>query len=106
MQILVHYPFEPDQIEELKAAGARHGHTVVYAVDEAAALAAAPGTEVILGGFSPAVCAAAPKLRWIQSNSTGMDKLLFPEIIERDEVMISNVAGLYASQGGEHAWAL
>ena len=35
-----------------------------------------------------------------------MDKFLFPEIIERDEVMISNVAGLYASQGAEHAWAL
>jgi phosphoglycerate dehydrogenase-like enzyme len=35
-----------------------------------------------------------------------MDKMLYPEIIERDEVAISNVAGLYASQGGEHAWAL
>jgi phosphoglycerate dehydrogenase-like enzyme len=74
--------------------------------DAAAALAAAPEVEVILGSFPPAVCAAAPKLRWIQSNSTGMDKLLFPEIIGRDEVSISNVAGLYASQGGEHAWAL
>src|SRR5690606_1164050 len=44
--------------------------------------------------------------RWIQSFSTGMDKFLFPEIVARDEVQISNVAGLYASQGGEHAWAL
>jgi len=35
-----------------------------------------------------------------------MDKFLFPEIIERDDVMVSNVAGLYASQGAEHAWAL
>jgi D-3-phosphoglycerate dehydrogenase len=52
------------------------------------------------------VCAAAPKLRWIQSFSTGMDKFLFPEIVERAEVQISNVAGLYASQGAEHAWAL
>jgi phosphoglycerate dehydrogenase-like enzyme len=74
--------------------------------EEADALAAAPEAEVILGHFRPAVCAAAPKLRWIQSFSTGMDKFLFPEIIERDEVAISNVAGLYASQGGEHAWAL
>jgi phosphoglycerate dehydrogenase-like enzyme len=106
MQILVHYPFEPDQLEEFKQLGARHGHTVICVSDEAAAVAAAPETEVILGGFSPAICAAAPKLRWIQSYSTGMDKMLFPEIVERDEVMISNVAGLYASQGGEHAWAL
>src|SRR5688572_9733879 len=106
MQILVHYPFEAEQFEEFKALGARHGHTVVCVTEEADAVAAAPETEVILGHFRPAVCAAAPKLRWVQSFSTGMDKFLFPEIIERDEVAISNVAGLYASQGGEHAWAL
>jgi phosphoglycerate dehydrogenase-like enzyme len=35
-----------------------------------------------------------------------MEKFLFPEIIAREEVMVSNVAGLYASQGAEHAWAL
>ncbi len=58
-----------------------------------------------MGRFLPAVCAAAPGLRWIQSNSAGMDHFLFPEIIERD-VIITNMAGRYASQGGEHAWAL
>ena len=106
MNILVHYSFEPEQFEAFKALGARHGHTVVCVTEEADAIAAAPEAEVILGHFRPAVCAVAPKLRWIQSFSTGMDKFLFPEIVERDEVAVSNVAGLYASQGGEHAWAL
>ena len=106
MQIMVNYPFEAEQLEEFQALAAKHGHTVVCVTGEAEALAAAKETEVILGGFPPEVCAAAPKLRWIQSYSTGMDKVLFPEIVERDAVMISNVAGLYASQGGEHAWAL
>jgi phosphoglycerate dehydrogenase-like enzyme len=106
MHILVHYPFEPEQFEAFKELGARHGHTVICVTEDADALAAAPEVEVILGHFRPEVCAAAPKLRWIQSFSTGMDKFLFPEIVERDEVQISNVAGLYASQGGEHAWAL
>ena len=106
MHILVHYPFEPEQFEAFKELGTRHGHTVVCVTEEADALAAAPEAEVILGHFRPAVCAAATKLRWVQSFSTGMDKFLFPEIVERDEVAISNVAGLYASQGGEHAWAL
>lgn len=106
MQILIHYPFSAEQIDAFRDLAAAHGHTVVHANDEAAALAAAPDTEVILGYFSPGVCAAASRLRWIQSYSAGMDKFLFPEIIERDEVQISNVAGLYASQGGEHAWAL
>ncbi|MEZ4861200.1 MAG: D-2-hydroxyacid dehydrogenase [Caldilineaceae bacterium] len=106
MRILIQYAFTPEQIDGLRSLAARYGHEVVYAADDAAAVAAAPEAEVILGWFKPDVCAAAPKLRWIQSFSTGMEKFLFPAIIERDEVKISNVAGLYASQGAEHAWAL
>jgi phosphoglycerate dehydrogenase-like enzyme len=107
MKILVHYPFEPDQIAGFQqVAQACGGHEVIAVTEEADAVQAASDVEVILGHFRPAVCAAAPKLRWIQSFSTGMEKFLFPEIIERDEVRISNVAGLYASQGAEHAWAL
>src|SRR5690606_22980474 len=102
----IHYPFSAEQIDAFRDLAAVHGHTVVHANDAAAALAAAPDTGGILGYFSPDVCAAASCLRWILSYSAGMDKFLFPEIVERDEVQISNMAGLYASQGGEHAWAL
>ena len=31
--------------------------------------------------------------------------LLFPEIIDPD-VIVTNMAGLYANQGAEHAWVL
>lgn len=107
MKILLQYPFTPQQVDAFRAlAEEQGGHEVYFANDEQEALRYAPEVEVILGWFLPSVCAAAPKLRWIQSFSTGMEKFLFPEIIERDEVMISNVAGLYASQGAEHAWAL
>lgn len=107
MDILVFYPFTPEQLAAFgRLAQAKGGHTVHIAADEASALPVAGNVEVILGYFPAAVVNAAPKLRWVQSFSTGMDKWLFPEIIERDEVAISNVAGLYASQGGEHAWAL
>jgi phosphoglycerate dehydrogenase-like enzyme len=107
MNILIQYPFTAEQIEAFRQSAQRlGGHTVIYANTDEEALAAAPNVEVILGWFKPPVCAAAPRLRWIQSFSTGMEKFLFPEIIERDEVQISNVAGLYASQGAEHAWAL
>ncbi len=106
MHVIVQYPFTPEQVDAFRALAARYNATLDFVTDEQSALAAAPNAEVILGYFPKAVCAAAPNLRWIQSFSTGMDKFLFPEIIERDEVAISNVAGLYASQGGEHAWAL
>lgn len=106
MNVLIYYPFEPEQVAALKTVAENLGHEAVHASSDEEAIKLAPEVEVILGRFPPSVCAAAPDLRWIQSFSTGMDKFLFPEIIARDEVMISNVAGLYASQGGEHAWAL
>lgn len=106
MKILLYYPFTEEQVAALREVATRHGSELYHVGDETEALRYAPECEVILGAFPPAVCAAAPGLRWVQSFSTGMDKFLFPEIIARDEVMVSNVAGLYASQGAEHAWAL
>lgn len=105
MQILVYYPFTPEQVQAFRELGESKGHTVHFAESEEQACELAADVEVLLGHFPPAVCAAAPNLRWIQSFSAGMDKFLFPEIVERDEVNVSNVAGLYASQGAEHAWA-
>lgn len=107
MKIVIHYAFTPEQIDAFRVLAARTGgHEVIHVTNEAEAVANVDDAEVLLGWFSKPVCAAAEELRWIQSFSTGMDHWLFPEIIERDEVQISNVAGLYASQGAEHAWAL
>ena len=106
MQILIQYPFTEEQTAHLSQIARDHGHEPLVAADEAEAVSLAGEAEIIMGHFQPAVCAAAPNLRWIQSFSTGMDKFLFPDLVARDEVAISNVAGLYAPQGGEHAWAL
>ncbi|MEZ4734286.1 MAG: D-2-hydroxyacid dehydrogenase [Caldilineaceae bacterium] len=107
MKIVIHYAFTPAQIDAFRAVAERlGGHEVIHVQTEAESVANVGDAEVLMGWFSKPVCAAAEDLRWIQSFSTGMDKWLFPEIVERDEVKISNVAGLYASQGAEHAWAL
>jgi phosphoglycerate dehydrogenase-like enzyme len=107
MRILIHFSFDEAQIEAFQQIAYKYGtHEVCHATSEEEALQFASETEVILGLFLPSVCVAAPNLRWIQSNSAGMDNFLFPEIIKRDDVMVTNMAGLYASQGGEHAWAL
>jgi D-2-hydroxyacid dehydrogenase (NADP+) len=108
MKILVHFEFfEADQIEHMAAiARDNGGHELVHAVTDEEALRHASQAEVILGHIKKAVCGAATNLRWIQSNSAGMDSFLFPEIAQREEVLVTNMAGLYASQGGEHVWAL
>lgn len=105
MKILIHYPFAEEDIAEFRRIAAAGGHAVIHASSEEEALSVAPEIEVILGHFLPAVCAAAPHLRWVQSFSAGMDKFLFPAMAERDDVMLSNMAGMYAPQGAEHAWA-
>ena len=106
MKIIVHYPFEAAEIDELRTLIATYGdHEVTHVETEDEAVAEAADAEVILGHFQPAVCAAAPKLKWVQSFSAGMDKFLFPAIIA-NEVEVSNAAGLHAPQGAEHAWAM
>ena len=107
MRILIHFRFSEDEIVGFQQIASEHGgHEVVHALEEVEAVELAPEAEVLLGLFPPSVCAAAPALRWIQSASAGMDSFLFPEIIDREEVTITNMAGLYANQGAEQAWAL
>lgn len=103
MRILVYYPFTPAQIEELRAVAP--GHELLHVTSEAEAIRLVPEAVALLGHFPPAVFAAARQLRWIQSFSAGMDNFLYPAVIESD-VVVTNMAGIYASQGAEHAWAM
>ncbi len=81
MKILVHFQFTPDEVEELRHVAAACGdHQVLYTADEAEAVTLASDVEVLMGQFKPAVCAAAPHLRWIQSFSAGMDNFSSPPL--------------------------
>jgi phosphoglycerate dehydrogenase-like enzyme len=103
MRVLVYYEFTPEQIDGLRAVSP--GAEVLHATSEAEAIRLVPEATALLGRFPPAVFAAARRLQWVQSFSAGMDKFLYPAVIESD-VIVTNMAGIYASQGAEHAWAL
>lgn len=106
MDILVYYPFTEEELAGFRRlTGGRGQHQIVHARTEEEAIHLVPQAEVLMGFSTPAICAAGPRLRWIQSFSAGMDHYLFPELVASD-VVVTNMAGQYASQGAEHAWAL
>ena len=107
MKIIVYYGFTEEELDRMKGMVSRLGdHQLVHASSDEEALADIADAEVLMGHFPATLTDAGKHLRWIQSFSAGMDKLLDPGIVERDEVTLTNMAGLYAPQGGEHAWAL
>src|SRR5690348_12373496 len=64
------------------------------------------GAEAMIGGpLTPELLAGATELRWLQSNSAGVDRLLTPELIEHD-IIVTNYRGAQASNMAEHLMAL
>jgi phosphoglycerate dehydrogenase-like enzyme len=60
---------------------------VAVARDNAAALKAVNSADVVYGRFTKEMFLAAKKLRWIQTKSAGVDRLLFPELVNSDVVL-------------------
>ena len=103
MKVLVFYPFDDAQIDGLRSAAPTA--EILHARTEEEAVRFAAEAEALLGHFPPSVFAAGKRLRWVQSYSAGMDNFLYPAVTDSD-VTVTNMAGMYASQGAEHAWAL
>lgn len=70
---------------------------------------AAPEAEVILNWSGPrpllrSVFLACPRLRWVHSRSAGLDKTLFPELIE-SPIPLTNGTGVFSQSLGEFVLA-
>jgi len=63
------------------------------------------GVEMHFGGMSPELFRAAECLRWAQTTSAGIERMLFPEMVESD-VVLSSASGAYDVPIAEHAFAL
>jgi phosphoglycerate dehydrogenase-like enzyme len=82
MSIVVWPQQAPEWIEALREAA---GTTQVVAPgSEADAVAAAPSAEGWIGRLTPALLAAAPRLRWLHAWNTGMERIIFPELVASD----------------------
>lgn len=80
-----------ERVREAAGSGSR----LEVATGEGALLRLMPPAEVVLAGtFTPAMLAAAPRLRWVHSTGAGVERLLFPELVGGD-VVVTNARGAH-----------
>ncbi|HEX2184324.1 MAG TPA: D-2-hydroxyacid dehydrogenase [Chloroflexota bacterium] len=72
--------------------------------DAADALAKAGDAEGFYGAPTPELLRAAPRLRWIQVASAGVEAYLFPELVASD-VVLTNAKVIYGSHLADHLMA-
>jgi phosphoglycerate dehydrogenase-like enzyme len=84
------------------AAGAAE---VVAPASEAAALAAVPAAAGWIGRLTPALLAAAPRLRWLQATSISLESVVFPELVA-SAVTLTNLRNIYNDHIANHVLAL
>lgn len=79
---------------------------VARSKDKEDALRLVGDADVLLAGyFSPELLKAAKRLKWVQAFSAGVERYLFPEMIE-SPVILTNAGGIYSVPVAEHALAL
>lgn len=93
-----------DRVSELAA-----GYVVVRAESEADIRPHLDEVEVVLGYLPPALVSAAPRLRWIQSWSAGVDWLVEHEAFDpsaHPDLVVTSASGVHAVPIGEHVLAV
>lgn len=85
------------------------GFDIVRAVSEEEVRAHLGEVEVVLGFIPPVLVAQAPRLRWIQSWSAGLDWLVEHESFDAaalPELVVTSASGIHAVPIGEHVFAM
>ena len=77
---------------------------VVNAASDAEAVAAMPEADAFFGKITPAMLAAATRLRWVQSPTASLEHYLFPELVEHP-CTLTNMRGLFYDVIADHVFA-
>ena len=94
---------DTDRFQELHSAVP--AMELLVAAAEAPAIIMAADAEAIYGFESQALFEAAPRLRWIQAGSAGVDR--YPlGYLRRRGIVLTNAAGIYGIQLADHTLAL
>lgn len=93
MKLVIHPPVEPERLSRIAAAAGPMA--VVNAVDGAEALAHMADADAFFGKLTPALLAAAPRLRWVQAPTASLEHYVFPSLAEHPCVL-TNMRGLFS----------
>jgi phosphoglycerate dehydrogenase-like enzyme len=93
MKLVIHPPVEAARLERIAAAAGPM--EVVNAADEAAAVATVPDADAFFGKITPAMLAAARRLRWVQTATASLEHYVFPALVEHP-CTLTNMRGLFS----------
>ena len=95
--------FSVDDVARIRAAAGSDAEVIVTTPAEAPTHAAQ--VEVILGPVPRELLQAAPRLRWVQATSSGVDPFMYPEFRDSD-VILTSEKGLVGEHLADHAFGL
>jgi phosphoglycerate dehydrogenase-like enzyme len=101
MKLVIHPPVDAHRLQRIVAAAA--DMQVVNAADETQAVAEMPEADAFFGKLTPAMLAAARRLRWVQSATASLEHYLFPELIEHP-CLLTNMRGLFSDVIANHVF--
>jgi phosphoglycerate dehydrogenase-like enzyme len=92
-----------EDLARVRAAAGSDAEVIVTTQTEAHEHAA--DAEVVLGFVPPTLFQAAPKLRWVQATSSGVDAFFYPEFRDSNVVLTSE-KGMVGEHLADHAFGL
>jgi len=101
MKLLIHPPVAEPRLAKIVQAAAPM--TVVNAAGDDQALREIADADALFGYLTPALLAAAKKLRWVQAPTASMEKFLFPELVA-SPVVVTNMRGIFSDVIADHVF--
>ena len=101
MKLLIHPAVADARLAKIIDAAAPM--TVVNAANDDEALRQIADADALFGYLTPALLAAAKKLRWVQAPTASMEKFLFPDLVA-SSVIVTNMRGIFSDVIADHVF--
>src|SRR6185312_10588458 len=85
-------------------AGAAPGVELLVPANEAEARRLIADADAMYGNITPELLAAARTLRWVQTPMAGLERYMFPALVE-SEITLTNARGIYSDVIADHVFA-